>query len=344
MPPDDDDDLRSFLDSELADLPVGSAEDPVNFVEEVVGWLTRWATTYDVEIGLEKPAYCCFVKCDRVREVAETQGGFSLRKYFRDDTPQNLLGQIYLCSPTLQSVFSKDVVVTSIDDLEKEVTRLGLTEHAIVVFNAASKQAFWRYESTAELVPIKLDADATDQLNSEDFDEELTRFHVECTATPQGYVRPWKSAKKLLTKDDLELEIRDHLCLFLKLKHKKWLLVTRESFEPTGRADLKVYFIAERVSFFLELKVFRAFERSGTTVKSVSQNETIDWGKMGVAQAHSYRIANDPTGAAYACCYDARGTDSEIDEVKDYAESMSVRYRRYFIYQSAEAFQRSFIR
>lgn len=340
----DDTDIRSFLESELAELPLGSAEDPVNFVEEVVGFLNRWATAYQVETSLEKPAYCCFVKCDRLRQTAESLEGFSLRQYFRDDTPQDLLGQLYLCSPTLQGVFSRNLVAASLDDLEKEIVRLGLSAHAIVVFNAASKQALWRYGQGAELVPIQLGESATDQISSAEFDEELIRFHVECTATPQGYCRPWKSAKKLLTKDDLELEIRDHLCLFLKLKHKRWLMVTRESFEPTGRADLKVYFIAERVSFFLELKVFRAFERSGTNVKSVSENETIDWGKMGVAQAHSYRLANDASGVAYACCYDARGTDAEIQEIRDYAEAMNVRYRRYFIYQSAEAFQRSFIR
>jgi hypothetical protein len=147
-------------------------------------------------------------------------------------------------------------------------------------------------------------------------------------------VKPWKSAKKLLTKEDLEHEIRDYLCLFLKLQHKNSLLVSRESYEPTGRADLKIYFIKERINFFLELKVFRA---------TASDSDTIDWGKMGVSQAHSYRLGNDPSGVAYACCYDARKDNVEIKEVKEFAKSLAVRYRRYFIYPSAEEFQRSFI-
>lgn len=336
-----EEDLRKFLDDELADLPVGDADDPVNFVIEVVNCLNRWAAAYKVEISLDKPVYCCFVNCERVRQIAE-QHGFTSRQYFRDDTPQDLLGQIYLCSPTLQSVFSHTLTAASIHDVTNEIARLGLSSQAVVIFNAATKEAFWRHQLSGEMVPIKI-AEAVEQLQTSDFDEELKRFYVEFTATPQGYVKPWRNAQKLLTKERLENEIRDYLCVFLKLKHEKWLTVTRESYEPTGRADLKVYFIFERVSFFLELKVFRAYEQSGKTIKKVPLKATIDVGKMGVAQAHAYRLANDPDGVAYACCYDARGTDKDIDDVKTYADSMNVRYRRYFMYQSSEDFHRSFI-
>jgi hypothetical protein len=326
-----DEDVRQFLETEIADLPVGSAEDPLNFVDEVVIVLNRWTTTFNQEIGLEKPAYCCFVNCDRVRQIVETHEGFSHKQYFRDDTPQDFLGKIYLCSPTLQSVFARPVVASSIDDLTKEIAALGLSAQAIIVFNAASKQAFWRSGTGTDLVPIQLDGGIA-QLNSADFDEELKRFYIEYTATPQGWVKPWKNAKKRLTKDHLEHEIRDYLCIFLKLKHKKWVLVTRESYEPTGRADLKIYFILERISFFIELKVFR-----------ISDSDTVELGKHGIAQAHAYRIANDESGVAYACCYDARATNSDFQELKDYADSMNVRYRRYFVYQSTGDFQRSFI-
>jgi hypothetical protein len=131
--------------------------------------------------------------------------------------------------------------------------------------------------------------------------------------------------------------------MFLRLQYKQSLWVIPESYESTGRADLRVHFNSEKVEYFLELKVFRSFERSGSSRRRIPQKETVDWGKKGIAQAHSYRLANDQCKVAYACCYDARGNDVEIQEVKEYAETMNVRYRRYFIYQSSEAFHRSFM-
>src|SRR6266404_2385247 len=126
-----EEDLRKFLDDELADLPVGDADDPVNFVVEVFNCLNRWAAAYDVEIDFDKPVYCCFVNCPRVRQVGE-QPGFTARQYFRDDTPQDLLGKLYVCSPTLQSVYSRALSAASIDDLMMQLAELDLTAYTIV--------------------------------------------------------------------------------------------------------------------------------------------------------------------------------------------------------------------
>ena len=328
------DDTLEFVESELADLSIGSSEDPLNFIDEIVAWLHRWATAYDVQISLDKPAYCCFVGCDRVTQVADSLTGFSLRRHFRDDTPQDLLGRVYIASPTLQSVFSREVVASSIEDLEAELERLGLTSHAVVIFNAASKLAFWRTDAKRDFTTIQVGEALDDKLRSEDFDKELRTFYVTYLATPQGFARPWKNAAKLKPKDELELEVRNCLLMFLRLQYKKSLFVVPESHESTRRADLKVFFISERVVYFLELKVFRA---------SDSESSTLDWGMKGVAQAHSYRLANNQCRVAYACCYDARGRDEEMTQLVDYANTMDVLYRRYFMYQSSEDFHRSFM-
>ncbi len=328
------DDALEFVESELADLSVGSAEDPLNFVDEVVAWLHRWATTYDIQISLDKPAYCCFVGCERVTQVADSLGGFSRQRHFRDDTPQDLLGRIHISSPTLQSVFSRDIVAASIEDLENELESLGLTAQAVVIFNAGSKRALWRTAAKHELTTIQVGGTFDASLRSEDFEEELKKFYVNYLATPQGFARPWKNAGKLKTKDELELEVRNCLLMFLRLQYKNSLWVIPESHESTGRADLKVFFIEEHVVYFIELKVFRA---------SDSESHTLDWGKKGIAQAYSYRLANDRCRVAYACCYDARGRDVEIAELVNYSKTMGVLYRRYFMYQTSEDFHRSFM-
>ncbi|PYP88740.1 MAG: hypothetical protein DMF61_06035 [Blastocatellia bacterium AA13] len=328
------DDTLEFVESELADLSVSSADDPLNFIDEVIAWLHRWANTYEIQISLDKPAYCCFVGCDRVAQVAESLGEFSLQRHFRDDTPQDLLGRVYISSPTLHSVFSRDIAAASIEGLENELERLGLTSHAVVIFNAGSKRALWRTATRRELTTIQIGGAFDAVLRSEDFEKQLKNFYVDYLATPQGFARPWKNASKLKTKDELELEVRNCLLMFLRLQYKTSLWVIPESHESTGRADLKVFFIEERVVYFLELKVFRA---------SDSESYTLDWGKKGIAQAHSYRLANDQCQVAYACCYDARGRDVEIAELVTYANTMNVLYRRYFMYQSSENFHRSFM-
>lgn len=335
-----DEETRQFVEDELANLSVGEAEDPVNFVDEVVSFLQGWSNIYDSPVTHDKPAYSCFVKCDRVTQVADSLEGFSLQRNFRDDTPQNLLGQIYLCSSTLQTVYSKPINVANSEEVEREIESLSFGPQVVVIFNAANKKASWRTNANAELAPILVTGSSPDDLLTKDFDNELVQFHIECTATPSGYAHPWKSAAKLLPRENLENGIRDSLCLFLRPRNRKSLMVTREPMEPTGRADLKVYFIAERVAYFLELKVLKVKESNGT---KVPEAKMVDWAKKGVAQAHSYRLANDPLGVAYACCYDARGKDEEIKELEEYARSMNVVCRRYFMYPSPEEFQRSFM-
>jgi hypothetical protein len=213
----------------------------------------------------------------------------------------------------------------------------------MVFFNAASKQAFWRPSANADLISIEVGGELGDQIRSEDFDKELARFHVEYTATPQGIALPWKSTDELLTKDNLEVEIRNCLFIFLRYQYKNSLLVSVESYEPTGRADLKVFFIKEMTPYFLELKVFRAAQLIKNQRRSISKAATIKWGKEGIAQAYDYLLANNQSGVAYACCFDARGKNEKYPELEKYAQTMNVRYRKYYMFLSTKAFHKSHI-
>lgn len=331
-----DNELQEFVEDELPNVAIGDVNDPLNFVTDLVSFLQGWMTAYGASLTVDQPAYCCFVQCDRVTQVADSNGGFSLQRYFRDDTPQNLLGRIYLSSATLQMVYSKCISVASLEEVQREIEILTVSPQVVVIFNAASKRAFWRTGTDTNLSTITIPGESPEKLHPEDFDTELDQFHLECTATPSGLAQPWKNASKFIPRERLENGIRDSLCLFLRPRNKKSLLVIRESFEPTGRADLKVFFIAEKVIYFLELKVLRIKESSGVAVK---KSKMVEWAKEGIVQAHTYREANDPSGVAYACCYDARGTDEEIVELVEFASAHNVIYRRYFMYPSAKEYR-----
>jgi hypothetical protein len=332
---------QAFVAGNLPSMSPGTAEDPLNFVDLVVKRLHHWAAAYPGAAHLDTPAYCCFVLCDRVAKIADALPEFKARPYFRDDTPQDMLGHIYLCSFTLQTVFSREFSGSNIDDLIREVGGLGLATRPLVIYNSANKRALWRVSNETDFTAVEVGGNLKRQLRSRDFDKELQRFHLKYTSTPQGWAMPWKDPKKLQTKDNLEVEIRNWLCVALRLTYEDSLSVSIEHQEPTGRADLKVLFIAERVPYFLELKVFRKVRPVKGKLTSVSNAATIKWGKEGVTQAHLYLQANDDFGVAYACCYDARGKDEEVEEVKEYAESKKVRYRRYFMFPSAPALHKA---
>jgi hypothetical protein len=321
----------------------GSAEDPLNFVDLVVKWLHRWASTFGAATDLQSPAYCCFILCDRVLSIAEALSEFQARPLFRDDTPPDALGRLYLCSGTLQTVFAKAFIGANMDDVVREVEDLSLGGSTIVIFNSATKRALWRDQNQNDFTAIEVGGKFNKRLRPKDFDKELDRFHLKYTSNPQGWALPWKDGKSLQTKDNLEVEIRNWLCVVLRLQYEGSLSVSMEHQEPTGRADLKVFFIAERIPYFLELKVFRKVRPVKGRLVSVSKNDTIKWGKDGVAQAYSYLLANDEIGVAYVCCYDARGKDEEVLEVKAYAQKMKIQYRRFYMFPSANALHKALI-
>lgn len=332
---------REFVASSLPSMPPSDAEDPLNFVDLVVKWLHQWVIAYPGAVPHDTPAYCCFVLCDRVVKVADALSGFKARPYFRDDTPQDTMGHIYLCSFTLQTVFAKACNVSNIDDLITELDKLGLGKLPLVVHNGASKRALWRVSNDLDFTAVEVGAKARRPLRSRDFDKELQRFHLKYTSTPLGWAMPWKDPKKLQTKDNLEVEIRNWLCVSLRLTYEDSLAVSIEHQEPTGRADLKILFITEGLPYFLELKVFRKVRPVNEKLISVSKAATIRTGKEGITQAQVYLQANDDFGVAYACCYDARGNDEELEEVKQFAKSMNVRYRRYYMFPSAPALHKA---
>jgi hypothetical protein len=332
---------EDILNRELPRLAPGGAGDPFNFVNNVMEFLIRWSSTYKVPTELSADAYCCFVGFDRVNDAVEGRESFKLRPFFREDTPQDLLGHIYFASFTCSSVFCCDCTLKNFSECEALINKLGVRDQPVILFNAAERKIIWRMDAKAEARQAVLRQEPTPKLKSEDFDQALLNFHYEYTATPQGYTKPWENASKLLTKPGLEAEIRDDLFLCLRFLIQEQVAVIREFFGSAGRTDLLVVFRAENVVFYVELKVLRGFVKSGKSRKSVAPKETIKWGKKGIAQAFNYKRTNSNVGTAYACCFDARSKNQEIAELDAFAKETNVEYKRYFMFSSAEDFHAS---
>jgi hypothetical protein len=334
---------EEILNQELPRLAPAGASDAFNFINGVMEFLIRWCSTYKSSVTLSAEAYCCFVGFDRVNQAVEAHSDFNNRAYFRDDTPQDLLGHVYFSSLTCSLVFGRKSLLKSFDDCEALLRALGVADQPIVLFNAADRKMLWRINKIGEPRQTILRQEPAPKLSSAEFDKALEDFHYEFTATPQGITKPWENAKLLLTRTYLEAEIRDDLFLHLRSLMQEQMAVIREFYSPAGRTDLLVVFRSEDVVFYIELKVLRRFTKQGKGVREVPEQEIVDWGKKGIAQAFNYKRTNANIGTAYACCFDARSENRELDELIQFAKKMSVEYRRYYMYSSADLFHASVI-
>lgn len=326
---------EQVLIEDLSRLPPARAGDPFNFINSVLDFLTRWCSTYSVSISLADEAYCCFVGFERVTAAVHAAGSFEECPFFRDDTPQDLLGKIYFCSSTCTAVFSRKGTFKNLGQCHAVIDELRAVDRPMVIFNAAERTVLWRVAKKAEIHQAVLRPQPVPKLTSEDFDKALEDFHYEYTATPQGLTKPWENAGKLLTKLDLEQEIRDDLFVYLRFLMQEPFAVQREFFGAAGRSDLFVYFYLEKRAIYVELKVLRAFVKKGKYRVAVPAQEAAERGSEGIAQASDYKKSNRDVGVAYACCFDARSENLEIEELVHIASQLNVEYRRFFMYQSA---------
>lgn len=340
----DESKVAEVLANQISLLPAGEPEDPMTFVIEVQQFLVNWRSAYPDNSLLDQPAYSCFIGCQRVGSFVLGFQDFKKCSQFRDDTPQDLLGKIYLSSFPLNAVFSKEASFSSFGDCENAVLEIADDGTSVVVFNAAANKIFWatKVDGGFEWKQAFLTPKKSSGLNSGNFDDELNHFHYEYTSTPQGLVKPWLNAGKLIPKPDLEGEIRDYLYVHLRgLAHHQFA-VLRELYGAAGRTDLLVIFNEEKLpSCYVELKVLIKYRMVNGSPVSVSENESTTWGKKGIAQAFNYRRSNRGVGFAYACCFDCRKDDNEIQELVDFAKEKDVNYRRYFIHSSADGLHSS---
>jgi hypothetical protein len=337
-------DTSALVFHEVFRLPPSNAGDSFNFINESLLFLSRWCATYCDTIPHGVPAYTCLVGCERVFTDSTAQQGCQERLHFRDDTPADLLGRIYLCSYTFEKVFAQSVPCASLHDCESMLIKAGLNENPVVFFNAAERRVLWRLTSSDELHQAILRAPSCSELTCINFDNILVDFHHDYTETPQGYSRPWINASLRITKERLEDDIRDDLFLFLRHSATEPMSVLREYYNPDGRTDLLIYFRDEQQIYYVELKVLREWVKSGKGRKHIPVDDQISWGKKGIIQAYLYRRSSKDQGKGYTCCFDAREINQELPELISFAQEKEVNYRRYYMHSSTESLHASLIK
>jgi hypothetical protein len=225
----------------------------------------------------------------------------------------------------------------NLEDCHTAIADLQVAGQPFVIFNAAARRISWRLNDQDDLHQAVLRPEPLPKLTSAQLDDTLEDFHWEYTGSPQGLSKPWRNAKNFLTKERLEEEIRDDLYIYFRYLMQEQFAVQREFYGSAGRTDLFIYFHAEKEGVYIELKVLRAWIESGGSRTRVPEKDIIDHGKDGIAQAFNYKRSFRNAGIAYACCFDAREKDSEIAALASFASEKDVRYKRYFMYNSAEA-------
>jgi len=336
--------VQTLVTHEVFQLPPAAAGEPFNFINEALHFLARWCAAYPGPLAHGAPSYVCLIGCERINDVVAGRANCTECKLFRDDTPADLLGRLYFCSYPFTRVFAQTTTLSSLNDCEAAVAAAGLTDCPVIFYNAAEHRILWRLNSGSELRQLILRAPSDSKLTSAKFDELLVEFHRNYTESPQGYTKPWYSAAKYLTKHELEEEIRDDLYLFLQHLSPEPMAVLREFYNPAGRTDLLVCFRDEKLIYYVELKVLRAWTKNGSARSQEKPEDILNWGKKGVVQVVTYRRQKNYPGAGYACCFDARERDEELPELVAFAKEQGVEYRRYFMFNSSEALQASLMK
>jgi hypothetical protein len=322
-------------------LSPAKAGDPFNFVNEVLKFLTRWSAVYHASVPLGQPAYCCFIGCDRVSSIADGFGGFIERPMFRDDTPQDLLGSVYLASEPLTKIYSRGASFQNLGQCEAVAAELGQASRPIVIFNAAERRMFWKLPADGNYSSLVI-THSEDKLTSAGFDDALDRFHRAYTETPNGWCDAWDDPGQLITRRNLERIIRNNLFLFLRTLVRNDLAVFCEYYNPAGRADLLVLFLETSEAFAVELKVLRSYHMSkGGSRKSMSAKFNEWWASRGIAQAYSYKRAESRISAGYACSFDARADNTDIPSLEILANKLNVKHRKFYMFNSADRLHKS---
>lgn len=333
--------VQKTVAAQVAFLPPAKAGNPFNFINDVFKFLTRWCAAYHTSVPLTQPAYCCFVGCDRVTTIAVGFGGFLERPMFRDDTPQDLLGSVYLASEPLTKIYSRAASLQNLGQCEALAAELGQASRPIVIFNAAEKRMFWKLPADEHYSSLVI-THSENKLTSAGFDDALERFHRAYTEAPNGFSDAWDDPGQLITRRNLERRIRNDLFLFLRnLMQHDWAVFC-EYYNPAGSADLLVLFLESSETFAVELKVLRGYRLSKKGErKSVSEKFNEWWASRGIAQAYSYKRADSRISEGYACSFDARADNTNIPSLEIFANKLNVRHRKFYMFNSADRLHES---
>lgn len=325
--------------SMVGDVPSLAASNLYSFFLEVHRCCARHL---EFETNLSGSA-CAFVLSERVEldPIYEKYSSeFAASPRLDDQKQPSIPGPIILTTRNLRLAFSKSCSDTTMAGVADELKKIGLGDRATAVFVPAHRTLVFYPNGVNNKATFRADHASLKQLNPADVPALLEYFHQNFTRYPDGVGTCWDNATERIVERNAERNVRNHLFVFLSMVVYGSDYITREHQLPNGRADIFIYGFVygnKEDSRVLELKVLRSKSigwKKGMPSKAYSDKVNKGYVEKGMRQAHRYKKA---IGAfeAYLCCFDARLKDVEID-VADYAVSLGVIYRRYFMESSTE--------
>lgn len=165
-----------------------------------------------------------------------------------------------------------------------------------------------------------------------------------CTPDNMGPTKLWRDAARGYPVEEAERTVQQMIRHSL-VGRFLWCTIRQEQPGKSGRTDLEI--VDDRTGkqgtiyhhALLELKVLRSFGSTGNVYNATSVQDAI---VEGVNQAHSYGTANCSV-LRMLCCYDMRnddvGDDATFVHVKDRANTLSIRMKRWYLYRSSQDYR-----
>lgn len=322
-----------------AELP-----DEVRFLAGVVRLVLKRMATDTLNEDPLMPAIFLLNPCSE----SEIDGNIPKHKPLLDNGLTPVAGRLWFVSPAV--VEGTYVDFDCDDDVFFELVNDGLRLGNVpaVIFDPRTTNLEIRYYrdglSKAE------DCDMINLKNTEISMEQvfslINLVHRNTLVSPDGQPQEgklWRRNSRHWPAENAEGMIQLYLVVGLKTKFP-WCTPRFEQPGISGRLDIQIEVVSplNRLNVIqlaiLELKVLRSF---GSTGKSVSKNETLEWVKEGVKQAASYRDDRHAQWAAL-CCFDMRKEDtgeSCFEHVLELAERLDVILKIWFLFASAKEYR-----
>lgn len=337
----DDDVIRHTAADDLGVIPAGNADEAVAFITRVIDYAKSRITAKAAP--LTAPAVFIFVKYPS--RTARKHGMNRIRAFYVNPI-WAVEGALHVANAALGEVFELTQACTDPRSAFDKVVSLGLHECPTVILlpdpNAIILCPYGvESEDACTHIPLR-----SEPVTVQAVDLFLSRFHESWLETPHHHTKIWHDKDTFVPLDRTEKRIQDLLFPYARASFGDTHNVREEDDTKSGRSDITITPKAPTMaggSCVLELKVLRAkrYHEQPTKAKNCPPAVNAQAVSGGITQALNYR-RDLAVNLAFLCCYDMRrkhNDDAIIRRFDKDAKVADVRLRRYFLFNSAEAYR-----
>ena len=330
---------------DVDDLPNDDSKSPMAILLPLTRYLWRWIERREGSAISDVPVL--FLFSEYPRNDSQTFGAIPHALFFADPTHE-IQGRIYFSNSQLRLASSIEGGFRTIDEAVLFLKKKGLDTRTAVIAQPKLRTLLWcpngvsdEMRSLEFEVPRPL-ADVSRQT----VDKGLLHFHGHHAQVPDSELGLWHDAKTFVPAKDLEKLIQRYLRIVLQAFFREGIVV-RELNLKAGRVDLAIWMKLQGVqaaACVLELKVLKSRHHSRVPAKASRCSNAANEAAIikGLDQVSETRIELG-SPLAFLCCYDAREKNDKsiMSCISGPASKKNVHCRRYYMYNSKEAYRRA---